>query len=113
MILTGHSQGGTRAALVSMWRKKKFAETIPAYTFAGTGVQCAVRGALPKAYSDDVDVTVAHAQITQYVHALDPYGWIDHQPPGTQICSYGTKVGYLQSRITFTTQHLAIRTTIT
>ena len=87
VYLTGHSQGGARAALVSMWREKKFGEILPTYTFAGTGLQCAVRYSLPSAYADDVDIARAHPQITQYVHALDPYGWIDHQ--AGRVCVYG------------------------
>jgi len=36
-IITGHSQGGTRAALASMYMKKKYNLDIPTVTFAATG----------------------------------------------------------------------------
>lgn len=79
IYITGHSQGGGRAVLASMWLKKSQALTIPTYTFAGVGVQCAVRYALPDMYASDVDVTIRHENVVQYVHALDPYGQLDYQ----------------------------------
>jgi len=36
-IITGHGQGGTRAALASMYIKKKYNKEIPTVTFAATG----------------------------------------------------------------------------
>eukprot|EP00392_Amoebophrya_sp_AT5.2_P014123 g14261.t1 len=97
LYLTGHSQGGGRAQLVSMWLEKQKGMTVPTYTFDGVGVQCAVRYALPAAYAADVDVTVLHPQITQYVHALDAYGQMDFQ--GGRVCKYGT--GELRDRTTY------------
>ncbi|CAD7935048.1 unnamed protein product [Amoebophrya sp. A25] len=86
--ITGHSQGGGRASLVSMWLEKTKGMTVPTYTFDGVGVQCAVRYALPAAYEADVDVTILHPQITQYVHALDAYGRMDYQ--AGRVCKFGT-----------------------
>jgi hypothetical protein len=36
-IITGHGQGGTRAALASMYMRKKYNKEIPTVTFAATG----------------------------------------------------------------------------
>jgi hypothetical protein len=55
--LSGHSQGGTRAQLVSMYLRKRYGETYPGITFGATGAMCLARrlgsgadllGALPR-----------------------------------------------------------------
>ena len=39
-LITGHSQGGTRAALASMFLEKIMGLRIPTVTFAATGPMC-------------------------------------------------------------------------
>lgn len=89
LIITGHSQGGTRAALASMYMKKKYNLDIPTVTFAATGAQCIAR----EFHSDadllyDVDPYVNHPQITEYTHLLDPWGAGLGYENGN-VCSYG------------------------
>ena len=70
-----------------MWLEKSENKIYDTYTFSGVGTQCAVRYALPALYEADVDVTVRHAQITQYTHALDPYGTMDYHTG--KVCTFG------------------------
>ena len=44
LLLTGHSQGGARASLVSMYLKKKYGVSYNTVTFAATGDLCCLRG---------------------------------------------------------------------
>jgi len=92
LILTGHSQGGTRAALASMYMKKKKNLDITTVTFGSTGPQCMAR-LLHSNYDmlDDVDPYVNHPQITEYVHYLDPWGQALGRENGN-VCLYG-KIG--------------------
>mmetsp|Transcript_59910 Transcript_59910/g.122971 ORF Transcript_59910/g.122971 Transcript_59910/m.122971 type:complete len:561 (-) Transcript_59910:112-1794(-) len=88
LLFTGHSQGGTRAALASMYMDKK-GNSYDAITFAATGPQCMAR--LMHSDADlvqDVDPFKQHPQITEYVHVLDPWG----QALGLEVgneCRYG------------------------
>ena len=67
-ILSGHSAGGTRAALASMYMKKMKSVTIPTVTFAATGSQCPPRDLHSgKNLLDEVDPYISHSQITEYV----------------------------------------------
>lgn len=87
VYITGYSQGGGRASLVSMWLEQTDGIAYETYVFGAVGVQCAVRYALSEAYAEDVDVSKLHPQITQYVHALDAYGNMDYQVGN--VCKYG------------------------
>jgi hypothetical protein len=88
VYITGHSQAGARAAMVSMWLEKDDSVSYPTYTFNAPGVQCAVRYSLPAVYGVDMDISVRHAQIKQYVHAMDALGRMDYHPGS--VCKYGT-----------------------
>jgi len=75
LILTGHSQGGTRAQLCSMYLKKKHSKTRTTVSFAATGAACFPRLMWSDSnLLDDVDPAAAHTQITDYAHPLDPWG---------------------------------------
>merc|ERR1719424_1389785 len=43
IIFAGHSQGGFRAAMASMWLEKFDGTIYPVYSLAGTGTQCVSR----------------------------------------------------------------------
>lgn len=94
--LSGHSQGGMRAALVSMYYEKKYNETVEAITFSGIGTSCLARGSGEVGLgltwhgdlTADVDPFIHHPQITDYTHVLDPLGFMDYDA-GTQ-CILGT-----------------------
>mmetsp|Transcript_56549 Transcript_56549/g.127857 ORF Transcript_56549/g.127857 Transcript_56549/m.127857 type:complete len:596 (-) Transcript_56549:91-1878(-) len=88
--ITGHSQGGARAALTSMYLEKQHGTKYTTTTFAAVGGTCFSRNI---AYTSenmlsDVDPFVTHDQITEYVHALDIFGHFDIDPGTT--CVYGT-----------------------
>jgi len=87
-FFTGHSQGGLYAQLVSMWLEKIDGKSYETVSFGAPGVQCAVRYAMNMDISADVDVTVIHSQITQYVHVLDPFGSIDFT--AGKVCKFGS-----------------------
>jgi hypothetical protein len=87
VYLTGHSQGGGRASLASMWIKKSWNKEYQTYVFSAVGTQCAVRYALPDVYASDVDVTAVHSHITNYVHVLDAYGRMDYG--NGEVCLFG------------------------
>eukprot|EP00039_Didymoeca_costata_P016317 m.289602 g.289602 ORF g.289602 m.289602 type:complete len:581 (-) comp16374_c0_seq2:66-1808(-) len=75
LLLSGHSQGGGRAALMSMYLQKQYGKSIHAVTYAGVGGACFPRELMSGAsLTDDVDPYIAHPQITDYSHPLDPYG---------------------------------------
>eukprot|EP00457_Paulinella_chromatophora_P007967 gb/GEZN01007993.1/.p1 GENE.gb/GEZN01007993.1/~~gb/GEZN01007993.1/.p1 ORF type:complete len:395 (-),score=51.10 gb/GEZN01007993.1/:210-1394(-) len=75
MLLSGHSQGGSRAALISMYWKKKHGISVKTLTLGRTGPGCFTRLLHSHANMlDDVDPTVPHPQITDYAHPLDPLG---------------------------------------
>ncbi len=72
LIISGHSQGGTRAALASMFLHKSKGLRLQTVTFASTGPQCFAR----QLYSNsnmlaDVDPFQQHPQITEYVVSFD------------------------------------------
>ncbi|KAG7362771.1 hypothetical protein IV203_026131 [Nitzschia inconspicua] len=92
LVLTGHSQGGTRAQLASMYLYKTTGISHPTVTFAATGGACASRLLF---YSNadllnDVDPFVRHENMVEYVHPLDPWGnsmlGMDN---GDQVCHWG------------------------
>jgi len=89
LYLTGHSQGGSRAALASMYLKKKYNARVEALTFGSIGGGC---WSQKLSYSQasltaDVDPTRNHDQVTEYVHVLDPLGHLDLNVGRT--CTYG------------------------
>lgn len=90
LYITGHSQGGGRAALSSMYLEKKFNKTIETVTFAATGGGCFSRklSLTGGTMLDDVNPYVVHEQVTDYVHPLDIYGHLGYDV-GRQ-CTYGT-----------------------
>lgn len=97
LTISGHSQGGARAALISMYLEKKYGEKHDTVTFAATGGSCFSRDL---AYTsgnmlDDVDPYVSHDQVTEYVHPLDVYGYLDYDVG--DVCVYGTQ-GLAESR---------------
>jgi hypothetical protein len=47
LYFSGFSQGGSRAAMASMYLKKQFNVTAPAISFGGPGMQCALRQLSP------------------------------------------------------------------
>eukprot|EP00397_Hematodinium_sp_SG-2012_P000106 GEMP01000106.1.p1 GENE.GEMP01000106.1~~GEMP01000106.1.p1 ORF type:complete len:3173 (-),score=710.97 GEMP01000106.1:454-9972(-) len=104
-IFTGHSQGGKYAQMVSMWLEKIDGKLYDAYSFNAPGVQCAVRYDNIIDYSDDMDVTISHSQIWQYVHVLDPIGNLDFT--AGKVCKYGTTD--LQTSPETQTQHFCGR----
>ncbi|CAD7942668.1 unnamed protein product [Amoebophrya sp. A120] len=89
IYITGHSQGGGRAAMASIWLENTDGTAYPTYLFAGVGTQCAVRYSTAPAYSQDIDVTRNYAHIKQYVNVLDGIGYIDFSNAGT-ICRFGS-----------------------
>ena len=93
LVISGHSQGGTRAQLASMYLHHKHGVKIPTVSFAATGSACVARHLFhSKAnFLSDVDPMVAHDHITEYVHPLDPWGnSMLGQDNGGQVCYYGT-----------------------
>jgi len=88
-MLTGHSAGGTRAALLSMYFKKKLGKNYEAISFAGPGPLCFARHMATGAnLLEDVDPYIMHQQITEYVHPLDFYGNLDYD--AGNVCLLGT-----------------------
>jgi hypothetical protein len=89
LYLTGLSQGGSRAALVSMYFEKSFHEVYDTVTFGATGGLCFSRDldGSDGHLLDDVDPYVMHEQIIDYVHPLDPWGNIDYD--AGQVCWLG------------------------
>ena len=92
LLLTGHSQGATRAQLASMYLTKSRGATFTTQTYAATGGACAAR-LMYNSDADilaDVDPTVAHANIVDYTHPLDPWGntvlGVDN---GGSVCFWG------------------------
>lgn len=88
--ITGHSQGGGRAALVSMYLDKKYGKKFQTVTFAAVGGQCWSRDLYGTDGNmlDDVDPYKTHSQVTDYVHPLDIYGHIDYDVG--RMCSFKT-----------------------
>ncbi|GMH89151.1 hypothetical protein TrVE_jg11726 [Triparma verrucosa] len=93
--ITGHSQGGARASLVSMWLEKEDNVKYRTYAMSPVGVSCFSRklSFLPGSTEGenllhDVDPTYIHDQIVSYYHPFDFYALMDYQV-GT-VCKYGT-----------------------
>lgn len=93
LIITGHSQGGTRAQLASMYLHHQTNIKHPTVTFAATGSECAAQMLFAKRANilDDVDVFVAHEHMQEYVHPLDPWGnsMLGVDVSGGQTCFWG------------------------
>ncbi|GMI38942.1 hypothetical protein TeGR_g11085 [Tetraparma gracilis] len=99
IYISGHSQGGARASLVSMWLEKEDGVAYKTYSLSPLGVQCMSRqlAFLPGSsnghdYLDDVDPYIRHDQITSYLHPLDIYALNDYQPG--KVCQYGNSRFY-------------------
>lgn len=92
LLLTGHSQGGTRAQFASMYLYKTTGIAHPTITFAATGGACAARLMFDSNANllDDVDPFVKHENMVEYVNPLDPWGnsmlGMDN---GDQVCLWG------------------------
>jgi len=80
MLLSGYSQGGMQASLLSMWLKQKKSKIVTTINLAGVGVRC-------MAGRFKLDGTQSNPQITNYVHPLDGFAAIDVQPG--KVCKYG------------------------
>jgi Lipase (class 3) len=93
LILTGHSQGGTRAQLASMYLQHEYGVKVPTISFAGTGSACMTRHqfATKGNFLRDVDPYYVYDQIVEYVHPLDPWGnSMLGQDNGGRVCYFGT-----------------------
>lgn len=92
LILTGHSQGGTRAQFASMYLFQTTGIAHPTVTFAATGGACAARLMFDSNANllDDLDPFIRHENMVEYVHPLDPWGnsmlGLDN---GDQVCYWG------------------------
>jgi len=97
LILTGHSQGGTRAQLASMYIQKEHGLEISTVSFAATGAACMARllfgnggASANNNLLQDVDPFSRHDQIIEYVHPLDPWGnSMLGEDNGGMICHIG------------------------
>jgi len=89
LYITGHSQGGSRAALSSMYLEKKFGEKFETITFAAVGGACFSRNLTFTGGDmlEDVNPFASHEQVTDYVHPLDIYGHFDYDVG--RRCSFG------------------------
>eukprot|EP00756_Hemistasia_phaeocysticola_P007050 Hpha_TRINITY_DN14106_c0_g1::TRINITY_DN14106_c0_g1_i1::g.10554::m.10554 len=103
LYLSGHSQGGGRAELLSMWQKKTHNRRVAGVTFASAGAgACTPRGMALTGTSllSEMDPTVHHEQLVDYVHPLDPWGNNLEEKVGTTrfISAKGDKTdsGYLR-----------------
>eukprot|EP00520_Triparma_pacifica_P003589 CAMPEP_0118650154 /NCGR_PEP_ID=MMETSP0785-20121206/10094_1 /TAXON_ID=91992 /ORGANISM="Bolidomonas pacifica, Strain CCMP 1866" /LENGTH=508 /DNA_ID=CAMNT_0006542507 /DNA_START=84 /DNA_END=1606 /DNA_ORIENTATION=- len=97
IYLSGHSQGGARSSLVSMWLEKADGKKYKTYSISPIGVQCFSRrlSFLPGSsdgqnYLADVDPYVSHDQITSILHPLDYYALTDYQPG--KVCHLGSSL---------------------
>lgn len=92
LVLTGHSQGGTRAQFASMYLYRTTGIAHPTITFAATGGACAARLTFDSNgnFLEDVDPFVRHENMVEYVHPLDPWGnsmlGMDN---GNSVCYWG------------------------
>ena len=92
IIFSGHSQGGARSNLVSMWLEKEDGKKYKSIALSPIGVQCFSRkyanmGHKSANLLDDVDPYIFHDQITSYLHPLDIYSGIDFNPG--KVCQSG------------------------
>jgi hypothetical protein len=97
IYISGHSQGGARASLVSMWLEKIDGKKYKTYSISPLGVQCFSRrlSFLPGSsegqnYLADVDPYIFHDQITSIMHPLDYYALTDYQPG--KVCHLGSSL---------------------
>mmetsp|Transcript_57431 Transcript_57431/g.117561 ORF Transcript_57431/g.117561 Transcript_57431/m.117561 type:complete len:541 (-) Transcript_57431:47-1669(-) len=75
LTFSGHSQGGTRAHLASMYLRKTWGVSVPAISFGATGAQCFPRQLGTKSnLLHDVNPGELHPQVVDYAHPLDTYG---------------------------------------
>lgn len=91
LILTGHSQGGTRAQLASMYLQHTYGAKVPTVSFAATGAACMARRLFDTSANmlQDVNPFVEHDQIVEYVHPLDPWGnAMLGEDAGGQVCYF-------------------------
>jgi hypothetical protein len=76
LLLTGHSQGGTRAALASMYLRKRTGVSYETVSFAATGAACMARRLYNTGanFLRDVNPYIRHPQITECAprHATTP-----------------------------------------
>jgi len=95
LIITGHSQGGTRAQLASMYLHKQNGVKHPTITFAATGSACAAQLLFDTKANllNDMNPFVVHDHMQEYVHPLDPWGnsMLGQDVGGGQTCFWGKK----------------------
>lgn len=92
LILTGHSQGGTRAQLASMYLHHTTGVEVPTLTFAATGSACVARRLFYKNSNllEDVNPYEQHSShLTDIVHPLDPWGNSMLGMDNGQVCYWG------------------------
>ncbi|CAJ1932764.1 unnamed protein product [Cylindrotheca closterium] len=108
LILTGHSQGATRAQLASMYLQKEYGVQIPTVSFAATGAACMARLLFDTSANllQDVDPYSGHDQIVEYVHPLDVWG-------NSMLGEDGTRTCFISSKTTMEMIPIANETTAT
>jgi cbb3-type cytochrome oxidase subunit 3 len=92
LILTGHSQGGTRAQLASMYLQQAYGIQVPTVSFAATGAACVARLLFDTSGNllQYVNPFIPHDQMVEYAHPLDPWGnAMLGQDTGGQVCYVG------------------------
>lgn len=100
LVLTGHSQGGTRAQLAAMYLERQGLLTPPTITFAATGSACVSRLLFNDNANllDTIDPFTQHDNLIDYSHPLDPWGnamlGIDN---GGSVCFWGNAMLSQQS----------------
>lgn len=107
LLFTGHSQGGTRAQLASMYLHQRTGMAHPAVTFGATGSACMSRLLWYQSSSDSslrsdtttnnlvngggVNPFLPQNQLLEYVHPLDPWGnAMLGRDNGGHVCFWGT-----------------------
>jgi hypothetical protein len=99
IMISGHSQGGTRAQLMSMYLRKSRGWSVETVSVSGTGAKCMASLVMndDANYLDDVEPDIEHPQITDYAHVFDPWANVLGEDVGGWQCNYGS-TGLLESR---------------
>jgi hypothetical protein len=100
LLLTGHSQGGTRAQLASMYLHHHRNITPTTITFAATGSACAARLFFSNSnLLQDVNPYTEYNHLTDFVHPLDPWGNSMLGDDNGQVCYWGGGFHHLDMNI--------------
>jgi hypothetical protein len=99
IMISGHSQGGTRAQLMSMYLRKSRGWSVETVSMSATGAKCMASLVMndDANYLDDVEPDIDHPQITDYAHVFDPWGNMLGEDAGGWQCNYGS-TDLLESR---------------